>query len=151
MVRSALEGVNIVIHAAAALPLYDPADIFSTEVDGTRIVLEEALRKNVERVIHFSSTAAYGIPDHHPLLETDPLQGVGPYGEAKVPDDRLFSVQCIAAEWPEEAITSAFAICDGCGELVVKTHQVTCDRRHLCRSCTDAPNYRLDGASITIK
>ena len=91
MVRSALEGVNIVIHAAAALPLYDPADIFSTEVDGTRIVLEEALRKNVERVIHFSPTAAYGIPDHHPLLETDPLQGVGPYGEAKVPDDRLFS------------------------------------------------------------
>jgi UDP-glucose 4-epimerase len=25
-----------------------------------------------------------GIPDHHPLLETDPLQGVGPYGQAKV-------------------------------------------------------------------
>ena len=23
-------------------------------------------------------------PTHHPLLETDPLQGVGPYGEAKV-------------------------------------------------------------------
>jgi nucleoside-diphosphate-sugar epimerase len=83
-VRSALEGVNIVIHAAAALPLYDPADIFSTEVNGTRIVLEEALRKNVERVIHISSTAVYGIPDHHPLLETDPLQGVGPYGEAEV-------------------------------------------------------------------
>ncbi len=34
-VRSALEGVDIVVHAAAALPLYDPADIFSTEVDGT--------------------------------------------------------------------------------------------------------------------
>ncbi len=83
-VRAALEGVGVVVHAAAALPLYAPADIFSTEVDGTRIVLEEAWRKNVERVIHISSTAVYGIPDHHPLLETDPLQGVGPYGEAKV-------------------------------------------------------------------
>jgi nucleoside-diphosphate-sugar epimerase len=83
-VQSALEGVDVVVHAAAALPLYAPADIFSTEMDGTRIVLEEALRKNVERVIHISSTAVYGIPDHHPLLETDPLQGVGPYGEAKV-------------------------------------------------------------------
>ena len=83
-VHAALEDVDVVIHAAAALPLYTPADIFSTEVDGTRIVLEEALRKNVERVIHISSTAVYGIPDHHPLLETDPLQGVGPYGEAKV-------------------------------------------------------------------
>ena len=83
-VRSALEGIDTVVHAAAALPLYDPADIFSTEVDGTRVVLEEAFRKNVERVIHISSTAVYGIPDHHPLLETDSLQGVGPYGEAKV-------------------------------------------------------------------
>jgi nucleoside-diphosphate-sugar epimerase len=31
-----------------------------------------------------SSTAVYGIPDHHPLLEDDPLVGVGPYGEAKI-------------------------------------------------------------------
>lgn len=83
-VRSALEGVNIVVHAAAALPLYEPADIFSTEVNGTRVVLEEAFQKNVKRVIHISSTAVYGIPDYHPLLETDPLQGVGPYGQAKV-------------------------------------------------------------------
>src|SRR5439155_5726569 len=36
------------------------------------------------RVIHVSSTAVYGIPDHHPLAEDDKLQGVGPYGEAKV-------------------------------------------------------------------
>jgi nucleoside-diphosphate-sugar epimerase len=88
-VRSALEGVDIVVHAAAALPLYTPADIFSTEVDGTRVVLDEAFRRNVERVIHISSTAVYGIPDHHPLLETDPLQGVGPYGQAKVLAERV--------------------------------------------------------------
>ena len=83
-VQSALEGVDVVVHAAAALPLYTPADIFSTEVDGTRIVLEAAFLEGVGRVIHISSTAVYGIPDHHPLLETDPLDGVGPYGEAKV-------------------------------------------------------------------
>ncbi|MCX7681094.1 MAG: NAD(P)-dependent oxidoreductase [Anaerolineae bacterium] len=83
-VRAALESVDVVVHAAAALPLYDPADIFSTEVEGTRTVLEEAFHKQVDRVIHISSTAVYGIPDHHPLLETDPLRGVGPYGKAKV-------------------------------------------------------------------
>ncbi|MCS7177829.1 MAG: NAD-dependent epimerase/dehydratase family protein [Anaerolineae bacterium] len=83
-VRTALEGVDIVVHAAAALPLYDPADIFSTEVEGTRIVLEESFQRNVDRVIHISSTAVYGIPDHHPLVESDPLRGVGPYGKAKV-------------------------------------------------------------------
>lgn len=67
-----------------------------------------------------------------------------------VPDDRLFSVQRIAAEWPEEVITSAFAICDGCGELVVKTHRIACEGKHLCRSCADVPNDRLDGAGMTI-
>jgi nucleoside-diphosphate-sugar epimerase len=34
--------------------------------------------------VHISSTAVYGIPDHHPLYEDDRLEGVGPYGQAKV-------------------------------------------------------------------
>lgn len=83
-VRAALHGVDIVVHAAAALPLCSREDIFTTEVDGTRIVLDESLRAGIQRVIHISSTAVYGIPDHHPLIETDPMHGVGPYGEAKV-------------------------------------------------------------------
>jgi len=83
-VDRAMEGTDIVVHAAAALPLYSPEDIYSTDVDGTRNVLQSASEHAVERVIHISSTAVYGIPDHHPLLEDDPMQGVGPYGEAKV-------------------------------------------------------------------
>jgi nucleoside-diphosphate-sugar epimerase len=83
-VRNAMGGVDVVVHAAAALPLYKPADIYSTDVEGTRVVLAEAAHQKVERVIHISSTAVYGVPDHHPLLEDDPLIGVGPYGEAKV-------------------------------------------------------------------
>jgi nucleoside-diphosphate-sugar epimerase len=39
--------------------------------------------------VHVSSTAVYGIPDHHPLREEDPLHGVGPYGEAKVEAEAL--------------------------------------------------------------
>lgn len=78
------KGVDIVIHAAAALPLYSPVDIMTTDVDGTRNVLEAAKANNVQRMIMVSSTAVYGIPDHHPLYETDKLQGVGPYGEAKI-------------------------------------------------------------------
>ncbi len=83
-VGKAMDGVDIVIHAAAALPLYSREDILTTEIDGTRIVLEESQRAGVERVIHISSTAVYGIPDHHPLVETDRLSGVGPYGIGKV-------------------------------------------------------------------
>jgi nucleoside-diphosphate-sugar epimerase len=83
-VNRSMEGVDIVVHCAAALPLYKPEDIFSTDLDGTRNVLESALQHKVERAIHISSTAVYGVPDHHPLLETDSLSGVGPYGQAKV-------------------------------------------------------------------
>ncbi|HNP74592.1 MAG TPA: NAD-dependent epimerase/dehydratase family protein [Kouleothrix sp.] len=83
-VDKAMQGVNIVVHTAAALPLYKPADIFSTDIDGTRNVLQSALEHGVERMVHISSTAVYGIPDHHPLFEDDKKQGVGPYGEAKV-------------------------------------------------------------------
>lgn len=83
-VDKAMQGIDIVVHAAAALPLYSKEDIFSTDVDGTRNVLEAASRHKIQRVIHISSTAVYGIPDHHPLRENDRLDGVGPYGKAKI-------------------------------------------------------------------
>jgi nucleoside-diphosphate-sugar epimerase len=83
-VRQAMAGVDAVVHCAAALPLYSPADIHSTDVDGTRNVLGAAAERGISRVVHISSTAVYGIPDHHPLLEDDRLDGVGPYGQAKI-------------------------------------------------------------------
>ncbi|MEI7772174.1 MAG: NAD(P)-dependent oxidoreductase [Chloroflexales bacterium] len=88
-VDRAMQGIDIVIHTADALPLYTPADIFSTDIDGTRNVLQSALEHKVERLIHVSSTAVYGIPDHHPLVEGDKLDGVGPYGEAKVRAEQI--------------------------------------------------------------
>jgi nucleoside-diphosphate-sugar epimerase len=84
LVNRCMEGVDIVVHTAAALPLYSKKEIFSTDVDGTRNILESAYIHKVGRVIHISSTAVYGIPDHHPLFEIDTLVGVGPYGEAKI-------------------------------------------------------------------
>jgi nucleoside-diphosphate-sugar epimerase len=83
-VRDALAGCHVVVHAAAALPLYSPEEIRTTDVEGTRTVLDAARVAGVPRVVHVSSTAVYGIPDHHPLVEDDRLHGVGPYGEAKV-------------------------------------------------------------------
>ena len=82
--EGAVAGVGVVVHAAAALPLSRREDIFSTDAEGTRSVLETAFGHGVSRVIFTSSTSVYGIPDHHPLVEEDRLQGVGPYGEAKI-------------------------------------------------------------------
>jgi nucleoside-diphosphate-sugar epimerase len=82
--KSSMQGAEIVIHTAAALPLYPPEEIYSTDIQGTRNVFQAALELGVKRVIHISTTAVYGVPDHHPLFETDPMSGVGPYGIAKV-------------------------------------------------------------------
>ena len=92
-VKRAMKGVDMVVHTAAALPLYTPQDIYTTDIDGSRNVLQAAYEEGVERMIHISSTAVYGIPDHHPLFENDKLEGVGPYGESKV------QVEGVSAEY----------------------------------------------------
>ncbi|MDK2981218.1 MAG: hypothetical protein PWQ55_1565 [Chloroflexota bacterium] len=87
--KKSMQGADVVVHTAAALPLYSPEDIYSTDIVGTRNVLEQAKEYGVKRFIHISSTAVYGVPDHHPLFETDPVDGVGPYGEAKVEAEEI--------------------------------------------------------------
>lgn len=88
-VEEAMAGAEVVVHTAAALPLYSERDILTTDIDGTRTVIEVARAAGVRRFVHISSTAVYGIPDHHPLLETDRLQGVGPYGKAKIAAEEI--------------------------------------------------------------
>ena len=83
-VDDVMEGIDCVVHCAAALPLYSEEEILTTEVEGTRVVLQSAKEHGVKRFIFISSTAVYGVPDHHPLFETDKLVGVGPYGIAKI-------------------------------------------------------------------
>lgn len=84
-----MKDADIVIHTAAALPLYSPEDIYTTDIIGTNNVLEQALQYKIKRFVHISSTAVYGVPDHHPLFETDRVYGVGPYGEAKVQAEEI--------------------------------------------------------------
>jgi nucleoside-diphosphate-sugar epimerase len=88
-VDRAMSGVDVVVHCAGALPLSREREILSTNVDGASVLLESAVRHSVPRFINISSTAVYGIPDHHPICEDDPLQRVGPYGQSKIEVERL--------------------------------------------------------------
>ncbi len=83
-VATILKGCQSVVHCAAALPLCSEAEILSTDIDGARIVAEASVAEGIQRFVYISSTAVYGIPDHHPLVETDRLEGVGPYGRSKI-------------------------------------------------------------------
>jgi len=78
------ENIDVFMHGAAALPLYRKSDILTTNVQGTRNVIESAKEHNVNRGLYISSTAVYGIPEKHPIYEYDPLVGVGPYGCTKI-------------------------------------------------------------------
>ena len=84
VVEKVTEGCDVVVHCAAALPLYSEEDIRTTEIDGSRNVLNAARKFNLDRHVQISSTAVYGVPKKHPIYETDPMVGVGPYGHAKI-------------------------------------------------------------------
>jgi dihydroflavonol-4-reductase len=60
-VRRAMKGVDRVFHTAGHASFRaSAARLFELNAEGTRIVLEEALRAGVERVVHTSSVAAIG-------------------------------------------------------------------------------------------
>lgn len=79
----AMSGCDVVVHCAAALPSYTTDAIMSTEVEGTRNVLQAALENGVSRVVHISSTAVYGTKASG-ATESSEIEVIGPYAEAKI-------------------------------------------------------------------
>ena len=94
-VRRAMAGIRYVFHVAADYRLWarDKDEIFAANVDGTRIVMQEALRAGVERVVYTSSVATLGLrPDGSPADESVPLsldEGIGAYKRSKIAAERL--------------------------------------------------------------
>jgi dihydroflavonol-4-reductase len=75
-IRRAVAGVQTVYHVAADYRLWtpNPAELYRTNVDGTRVVLEAAGEAGVDRVVHTSSVAALGLPgDGGPGTEDTPV------------------------------------------------------------------------------
>ncbi len=89
-IRRSLEGVEAVIHTAAALPIQvSKARIYASNVRGTRYVLHEAMNAGVKRVVFISSTAVYGVPKVHPIDEESPMVPLGHYGASKVEAEKI--------------------------------------------------------------
>jgi nucleoside-diphosphate-sugar epimerase len=95
-VRELVAGADVVVHAAAALPIQaSRASIRSVNVGGTENVLSSARDAGVRRVVFISSTAVYGVPEKHPIEVDDPLVGVGAYGESKIDAEALCRVAAV--------------------------------------------------------
>jgi dihydroflavonol-4-reductase len=90
----ALRGVRYLIHAAADYRLWSraPSEIITTNAEGTRCVMEEALRAGVERIVYTSSVATIALRDDAPADESSPLSerdAIGAYKKSKVIAERL--------------------------------------------------------------
>jgi dihydroflavonol-4-reductase len=95
-------GVRYLFHVAADYRLWarDPEEIFASNVEGTRNIMETALDAGVERVIHTSSVATIALRRGGSAAnETTPLreeQGIGAYKRSKIAAERL--VEAMVAE-----------------------------------------------------
>ena len=83
--RSACEGVDVVLHNVAQVPLAKDHDLFwSVNVVGTANVLLAARDAGVGKVVHTSSSAIFGIPEGNPITEATPGRPLEAYGQAKL-------------------------------------------------------------------
>ncbi|MER5311008.1 NAD-dependent epimerase/dehydratase family protein [Streptomyces sp. NPDC002773] len=85
----ALDGADVLVHAAAALPSYPDEQIRSIIIGGTKNVFAAAAAAGTPRVVHISSTAVYGLPTIVPTPEEYPREPVDCYSRAKASAEEI--------------------------------------------------------------
>ncbi len=85
IVRQSIQGVDVVQHLAAAFRELDVPNSYYREVnvDGTRIVLEEALQAGVKRFVYCSTCGVHGNVEHPPADENAPIKAADYYQQTK--------------------------------------------------------------------
>jgi dihydroflavonol-4-reductase len=91
---TALKGARFLFHAAADYRLWarDPEEIHRNNLEGTRLIMEEALSVGVERIVYTSSVATLKLIEGGFATEDRPLaegEGIGAYKRSKVAAERL--------------------------------------------------------------
>jgi dTDP-glucose 4,6-dehydratase len=92
-VARAVEGVEVVFHLGAQIAIpysyVNPRDYFETNVLGTLNVAQAALRHDVARVVHTSTSEVYGTAQTVPITERHSLEAQSPYAASKIGADKL--------------------------------------------------------------
>src|SRR6185437_6981666 len=87
--ESGIAGCDVVFHVAADYRLWvrDPEEMYRSNVEGTRAILEAARRSGVRRVVYTSSVATMGFTSNaQPANEQSPVSldnMIGPYKRSK--------------------------------------------------------------------
>ena len=92
-VRSALKGMDAVLHLAALIAIpysyYAPDAYVDTNIKGTLNVLQGSRDLGIERVLVTTTSEVYGTAQYVPIDESHPYQGQSPYSATKIAADRL--------------------------------------------------------------
>jgi len=89
-VRRACEGVDVVYHNVAQVPLAKDRQLFwSVNCGGTENLLTAAREANVRKIVHTSSSAVFGVPEKNPVDETVVPHPMEAYGKAKLEAEHL--------------------------------------------------------------
>lgn len=86
-VADVMRGATRVFHLAALADIVPsiqrPEEYFTTNVDGTFVVLQAARAAGVRRLVYAASSSCYGIPDAYPTAETAEIRPQYPYALTK--------------------------------------------------------------------
>ena len=89
-VARACEGVDVVYHNVAQVPLAKDRELFwSVNLTGTEHLLEAARSAGVRKIVHTSSSAVFGVPKSNPVDETTVPTPMEEYGKAKLAAEEL--------------------------------------------------------------
>jgi len=92
-VDSAVEGVEVIFHLASLIAIpysyVAPQPYIETNIVGTLNVLQAARRHKIKKMVHTSTSEAYGTAIYTPIDEQHPLQGQSPYSATKIGADKL--------------------------------------------------------------
>lgn len=98
---SAMQGVTVLHHHAALVAQSDAGTRYhAVNVEGSRLVAEEAIRAGVDAIVHLSSTSVYGLPPAGPITADTIPQPMESYGRSKLAAERLMAALCDRAGVP---------------------------------------------------
>jgi UDP-glucose 4-epimerase len=87
---------EVVVHLAAQtnveLSVAQPSRDASVNIMGTLAVLDAVAQSRCRKVIFASSSTVYGDPARQPVLESDPVQPISPYGVAKAAAEQYIRI-----------------------------------------------------------
>src|SRR5260221_1923054 len=95
-VQKAMEGVDTLVHFAAEShvdrSILEPSAFVQTNVVGTQVLLESALKKGIKRFHHISTDEVFGaleLDSHEKFSEITPYDPHSPYSASKAGSDHL--------------------------------------------------------------